>query len=280
MVTIKLQVMKQEQQTSLDIAAGAGIQTWKMNFLPVNQLNGATLTILADAVHKATDDPAIAAVVLTSGMRVFSAGADAGEMAAMAARHGESGGLVDQFNKTMDRFRELCVAIRRSPFLVIAALNGHTLAGGLELAAACDLRFAADSDKIQIGVPEMDLFGALPSGGGGAQFLARLMGPSRALQFILDAKPISPKAAYAAGLVDRLCGTETLLSEAEAFAAAVAKKAGRIGVAAAKSAVLFGVELPLLDALQFDRIVHWDAMRRGNFVSGVDNFVKRFGSTR
>jgi enoyl-CoA hydratase len=272
--------MKQEQPTSLDVVAGAGIQTWKMNFPPVNQLNDATLTILADAVQKAIDDPSIAAVVLASGTRVFSAGADASEMAAMAARYGEGGGLVDQFNKTMDRFRDLCIAIRRSPFLVIAALNGHTLAGGLELAAACDLRFAADSDKIQIGVPEMDLFGALPSGGGGAQFLTRLMGPSRALQFILDAKPISPKAAYAAGLVDRLCSTETLLSDAEAFAAAVAKKAGRIGIAAAKSAVLGGAELPLFDALQCDRTVHWDAMRRGNFVNGVANFVKRFGPTR
>jgi enoyl-CoA hydratase/carnithine racemase len=278
--TIELKVMQPEQQASLDVIARAGIQTWKMNFPPVNQLNATTLTILADAVEKAADDSSLAAVVLTSGTRVFSAGADASEMAAMAAQYGAGSGLIDQFNKTMDRFRELCIAVRRSPFLVIAALNGHALAGDLELAAACDLRFAADSDKIQFGVPEMDLFGALPSGGGGVQFLARLMGPSRALQFILDAKPISPKAAYAAGLVDRLCSTETLLSEAEAFATATAKKAGRIGIAAAKSAVLGGVELPLFDALQYDRAVHWDAMRRGNFVNGVANFVKRFGSPR
>ncbi len=266
------------KQISLDITAGVGIQTWKMNFVPVNQLNAATLAVLADAVKCAANDPSIAAVVLTSAARVFSAGADASELADMAAQHPEGSGLVDQFNKTMDAFRELCIAIRSSPFLMIAALNGHTLAGGLELAAACDLRFAADSDKIQIGVPEMDLFGAMPSGGGGAQFLARLMGPSRALQFILDAKPISPKAAYTAGLVDRLCAPESLLAEAEAFASAIAKKAGRIGVAAAKSAVLGGAELPLFDALQYDRSIHWDAMRRGNFVSGVANFIARFGS--
>jgi enoyl-CoA hydratase len=265
-------------QMSLGIVVGARIQTWKMNFAPVNQLNASSLAILADAVKKAADDSSLAAVVLTGATRVFSAGADANEMASMAAEYGQGGGLVDQFNKTMDTFRELCIAIRRSPFLMIAALNGHTLAGGLELAAACDLRFAADSDKIQIGVPEMDLFGALPSGGGGAQFLARLMGPSRALQFILDAKPISPKAAYDAGLIDRLCSPDALLSEAEAFAGAVAKKAGRIGVVAAKSAVLGGVELPLFDALQYDRSIHWDAMRRGHFISGVGNFVRRFGS--
>jgi enoyl-CoA hydratase len=267
-----------KQPISLEIVAGANFQTWKMNFSPVNQLNAETLPKLANALTQAAEDRSIAAVVLTSGLRVFSAGADASEMARIATQHGQGPGLVDQFNATMDVFRELCIAIRRCPFLVIAALNGHTLAGGLELAAACDLRFAADLDKVQIGVPEMDLFGAMPSGGGGAQFLARLMGPSRALQFILDAKPINPKQAYAAGLVDRLCAPEVLLAEAEGFASAVAKKAGRIGVAAAKLAILGGVELPLFDALQYDHAIHWDCMRRGNFPGGVAGFVKRFGS--
>jgi enoyl-CoA hydratase len=176
----------------------------------------------------------------------------------------------------MDSFRELCISIRRSPFLVIAAINGHALAGGLELAAACDLRFAADSDKIQIGVPEMDLFGELPSGGGGAQFLTRLMGPSHALQFILDAKSVSPKGAYSLRLVERLVPPETLLADTEAFAGAVARKAGRVGVAAAKAAVLGGAEMPLFNALEYDRSIHWDAMRRGNFVNGLANFVERF----
>lgn len=268
--------MDQKREMSLEVRTGEGIQTWSMNFAPVNQLNADTLAILTDAVRKASEDPSVAAVVLTSASRVFSAGADASEMAAMAAKHGEAG-VVDQFNETMDKFRELCIAIRRSPFLVIAAMNGHTLAGGLELAAACDLRFCADIDKIQIGVPEMDLFGAMPSGGGGVQFLARLMGPSRALQFVLDAKPVNPKAAYALGLVDRLCEAANLVSEAESFAAAVAKKAGRIGVSAAKTAILGGAEMPLFDALALDRSVHWDCMRRGNFRSGVANFVKRFG---
>lgn len=246
-----------------------------MNFPPVNQLNTETLAILSEAVTNAKAEPSVAAVVLTSATRVFSAGADAAEMGRMAKQHGD--GIVDQFNQTMDGFRELCIAIRRSPFLVVAAMNGHTLAGGLELAAACDLRFSSDSDRIQIGVPEMDLFGAMPSGGGGAQFLTRLMGPSRALQFILDAKAVSPTRAYELGLVDRLCSPEQLLTEAEGFASAVATKAGRIGVSAAKAAVFGGAELPLMEAMVLDRSIHWDSMRRGNFRSGIANFVKRFG---
>ena len=248
-----------------------------MKFGSVNPLNPAMLAALDAQLSKALADETVSAVVLTSGLKIFSAGGDATWMGQLLTEGGTPA-LIEAFNRAMDTFRELCIRIRRSPLLVIAALNGHTLAGGLELAAACDLRFAADAEKLQIGVPEMDLFGAMPSGGGGAQFIARLMGPSRALQFILDAKPVSPQAAYRLGLVDRLCPAESLLAEAEGFAAAVAKKAGRIGVHAAKRAILGGPELPLMEALELDRSVHWDAMRRGNFLPGAESFVRRFGS--
>jgi enoyl-CoA hydratase/carnithine racemase len=123
----------------------------------------------------------------------------------------------------------------------------------------------------------MDLFGAMPTGGGGAQFLTRILGPSRALDFILDAKPVSPQRALEMGLVDRVFAAGELLPSSEAYAADIAKKAGRIGVNAAKKAILGGAEIPLLDAMELDRSLHWDAMRRGNFLPGVEAFVERFG---
>src|SRR5258708_31039852 len=95
-----------------------------------------------------------------------------------------------EFKASMDRFRALCLKLHRGDVLIIAALGGHTLAGGLEFAAACDLRFASDDDRIQIGVPEMKLFGELPSGGGGTQDLGRLMGTSPWLPFVLDGAPV------------------------------------------------------------------------------------------
>jgi enoyl-CoA hydratase len=124
----------------------------------------------------------------------------------------------------------------------------------------------------------MDLFGAMPSGGGGVQFLARLMPPSRALEFILEAKPVTPREALEAGLVDRVHPAQELLPATEKFAAEVAAKAGRIGVAALKRAVLGGVELPLYEAQELDRSLHWDAIRRGNFRRGVQSFVDQFAS--
>jgi enoyl-CoA hydratase/carnithine racemase len=198
-------------------------------------------------------------------------------MAKVVNERGRSA-LMEEFIVTMDRFRALCMRMRQSPLLFVAALNGHTLAGGLELAAACDLRFAADDNEMLIGVPEMDLFGAMPSGGGGAQFLARILEPSRALELVLDAKPITPQRAAEIGLVHRLYSSATLLQESEAFAAAVGRKAGRVGVSAAKRAILGGAELPLYEALEFDRSLHWDSIRRGNFLAGVDAFVERFSS--
>lgn len=263
----------------LDIKTGDGFQTWSMNFPPANAFDPKLLSALRSALDDAAADDSVSAVVLTSSLRIFSAGGDATWMGQQLTAHGPQG-LVNQFNRIMDQFRELCLQIRRSPLLVIAALNGHTLGGGLELATACDLRFAADVEKLQIGVPEMELFGAMPSGGGGTQFIARLMGPSKALQFILEAKPVNPKRASEIGLVDRLCGPSELLARAEGFAADVARKAGRIGTAGVKRAVFGGSDVPLGQAMELDRAIHWDAMRRGNFPKGAEAFVKRFGASK
>jgi enoyl-CoA hydratase/carnithine racemase len=249
---------------AIEVRSGAGVQTWSMGLAPVNAIGPELLGALDARLREAVADESVSVVVLTSGLKVFSAGADASWMAGVVAEHGADG-LLEQFNRTMDTFRELCTAMRRSPLLFVAAINGHALAGGLELAAACDLRFAADRERLQIGAPEMDLFGAMPTGGGGAQFLARLMGPSQALRFILDAKPVHPPEALA------------LLGEVDRWAEDVARKAGRIGVAAAKRAILGGAELPLYEALELDRSLHWDSMRRGNFKAGVNAFVEKFG---
>jgi enoyl-CoA hydratase len=261
----------------VEVRVEQGHRVWTLNAAPVNALSPELLSDLEEALDEAVADEGTSVVVLTSGLKVFSAGADATWMAGVVQRDGMDV-LIETFVRTMDRFRALSLRLRQSPLLVVAALNGHTLAGGLELAAACDLRFSADEERLRIGVPEMDLFGAMPSGGGGVQFLARLLPPSRALEFILEAKPVSPQWALENALVDRLYPADELLPASERFAAEVAGKAGRIGVAALKRAVLGGVELPLYEALELDRSLHWDALRRGNFRKGVQAFVDRFAS--
>ncbi|MHA6631660.1 enoyl-CoA hydratase/isomerase family protein [Pseudonocardia sichuanensis] len=261
----------------VEVRVEQGYRVWTLGAPPVNALSPELLSDVGEALDDAVADENTAVIVLTSGLKVFSGGADASWMAAEVQRDGIDA-LVETFVRTMDRFRGLCLRLRQSPLLVVAALNGHTLAGGLELAAACDLRFCADDERLRIGVPEMDLFGAMPSGGGGVQFLARIMPPSRALDFVLEAKPVSPQRAYDNALIDRLYPAAELLAATERFAADVAGKAGRIGVAAIKRAVLGGVELPMYEAQELDRALHWDAVRRGNFRRGVQSFVDHFAS--
>jgi enoyl-CoA hydratase/carnithine racemase len=260
----------------LEIKTVDGVQTWTMNFAPVNALDPPFLDALEAAVDEALADESVSVIVITSGLRVFSAGADAAWMGRVVREHGAQR-LLEDFNRTMDRFRDVCIRIRRSNLLFIAALNGHTLAGGLELAAACDLRFAADHDRIQIGASEMKLFGVLPSGGGGSQFIARLMGPARALDFLLEAENYSPTQALQSGLVERLYPADELVGAAQEFGARVAGRAGRIGINAAKRSILDGTSLPVYEGLELDRVVHWDSMRRGGFLPGVTAFVEQFG---
>ncbi|WP_329013134.1 enoyl-CoA hydratase/isomerase family protein [Streptomyces sp. NBC_00690] len=260
----------------VSVRSAEGVQIWTMNAPPVNAIDPAFIDALNARYDAAVTDPAVAAVVLTSGLSVFSAGADASWMATTVAEHGLEH-LLAEFNRTMDRFRELCLRLRRGPLLTVAAIGGHALAGGLELAAACDLRFVADRDGLKLGAPEMKLFGVLPSGGGGAQYLSRLMGPSRALHFMLHAEPVDPRKGAELGLVDVLCEPDGLLTTTEEFAVTAARRAGRVGLSAARRAVFTGRELPLAEALELDHSLHWDAMRRGNFLPGVESFTKRFG---
>ncbi|MCF1592533.1 enoyl-CoA hydratase/isomerase family protein [Streptomyces muensis] len=264
------------RQEPLAVLEGEGFQTWTMNNAPVNALSPQLLDRFESAIGDIVDRDDIACVVLASDLRVFSAGADAAWMAGTLREAGMDG-LIDRFNESMDRFREICERLRGLPVLVIAAIDGHALAGGLELAVACDLRIAGDAEKVQIGVPEMDLFGAMPSGGGGVQFLSRLMGPAAALRFVLDGKPVTPVRAAELRIVEQVVPAGTARAEAERFAAEVARKAGRIGVHAAKRAVFAGATLPLGEALAYDREIHWDAMRRGNFRRGAQTFVEQFG---
>jgi enoyl-CoA hydratase/carnithine racemase len=254
-----------------------GVETWTMRHAPVNALSPELADAFEERLASTLANEAVSVVVLTSGLKVFSAGADAKWIAEVVSTHG-SARLVDEFKATLDRFRDLWLRMRQSDVLFIACVGGHAIAGGLELAVACDLRFAADEEQIKIGASEMKLFGVMPSGGGGTQYISRLMGPSRALEFLLEAEPCPPSRALELGLVERLIAADTLVADTQTFAGRIAGRAGRVGINAAKRLTLDAASLPLVDAIGFDADVHWDSMRRGGFVPGVDAFVARFGS--
>lgn len=192
------------------------------------------------AVEQADADDVTRVVIVCSAItKFFCAGAD---VKAFAANN------TDDNKKMVDAARTALARIEASPKVFIALLEGHTLGGGLEIAMACDVRFAADSD-FKIGLPEARL-GLLP-GNGGSQRLPRIVGASNALMMLASGESIDPREAARIGLVNRLFPTSETGSATERYAAEVAA-AAPLAVAAAKQAVRDGASLPLADALALE----------------------------
>lgn len=143
--------------------------------------------------------------------------------------------------------RALLDGLEALPQVVVAALNGAALGGGLELALACDLRVAAEGALM--GLPEVGL-GIIP-GGGGTQRLPRLIGAGRALDLILTGRRVGAAEALAMGLVTAVAPAARLGEEALALAHRVAANAP-VSLRQAKRAVAEGRHLPLAEALDLE----------------------------
>jgi enoyl-CoA hydratase/carnithine racemase len=191
---------------------------------PANSYDGAFIDELAEAVHAAAEDAEVKVVVLRSASdRFFSAGAD-----------------VKAFNESsvetnMEMIRashETLASIAAIPKVFIAEINGHALGGGLEIALACDLRFAADGDY-RLGLPEVTL-GVLP-GNGGTQRLPRLIGWSRALELMVSGRTVTPAEALELGIVNTVFAADELrekkLEHARRLASGATKAIGNIKLA-------------------------------------------------
>jgi enoyl-CoA hydratase/carnithine racemase len=173
----------------LDIADGIG--TVRLDRPPMNALNVTVQEELRAAAQAAASDPAVRAVVVYGGEKVFAAGADIKEMADMS--YVDMSARAEQLTSAFDAFA-------RIPKPVVAAVTGYALGGGCELALACDWRVAAADAKL--GQPEINL-GIIP-GAGGTQRLARLIGPARAKDLIMSGRMVTADEALAIGLVDQV----------------------------------------------------------------------------
>jgi enoyl-CoA hydratase/carnithine racemase len=160
---------------------------------PANSYDYDFLRELASAVDDARYDDELRAVVVTSASeRFFSAGADVTAFQAGSANKRAMTALLAH-----EVFRKF----ENTPMVFVAAIAGHALGGGLELALACDLRFAARG-SYRIGLPEVNL-GLFP-GSGGTQRLPRLVGLSRGIDLIANARTLSPEDAKDLGILDQL----------------------------------------------------------------------------
>jgi enoyl-CoA hydratase len=218
-----------------------GVGYIEINKPKANTYDLAMMGELDQAIEELRFDDNARAIVLTSKLPgFFSAGADiemlkrsAPDFKAMFCLHCQ---------ETLDKFA-------KTPKVVIAALSGHTVGGGLEIALACDLRMMA-KDGGTIGLPEVTL-GVLP-GTGGTQRLPRLIGTSRALDMMITGKRLSPDEALAIGLVNYVYPKESFAKDVQAYASALAHGPSR-AVSLIKRSVVEGVEIPLTAGLALER---------------------------
>ncbi|MEV7011485.1 enoyl-CoA hydratase-related protein [Streptosporangium sp. NPDC051022] len=199
----------------------------------LNALDAATLYALADAWHEAAD-PAVRAVVVTGAGRGFCAGAD---LRAPRDTSGPRGGLRHAYHPHV-----LAMAALEKP--VIAAVNGPAAGAGLSLAAAADLRIAAEGAKF---VPAFTAIGLVPDAGG-AYFLPRLLGYARAYEWLATGGPLTAAEALAWGLVSEVVPAAELLPRATELAHRMAGTPG-IAVGLTKRLLNHGLNVGLAELL-------------------------------
>ena len=212
---------------------------------PRNFMNGRLVGELDAVARELEDDESIGAVVITGAPEeVFITHFDVAEMLAGA----EAGREATEVG--LELIHGLFLRMNRMDKVFVAAVNGLALGGGCELALACDLRLMAEGEQHRIGLPELSV-GIIP-GAGGTQRLTRALGPSRALEFMLEADPLTPQQAVELGLVHRTVASDELLQVAHATAERLARRSP-VTVGALKRAVYFGGSAGLEQGLAMER---------------------------
>jgi len=233
-----------------------------------NALSLEMTAALCDAWRSLRDDPELRVAILTgAGDKAFCAGADLKEIGAWyrsmtpierrerAEREPGLGGLT----RNLDPGKP-----------VVAAIGGHCLAGGLELALACDLRVAAD--HATFGLPEVRR-GIMP-GAGGTQRLPRAVPFGAAMEMLLTGEAIDAATALRIGLVNRVVPAARLMDEARALAARIARNAP-LAVQAARAAAIRGAHLPLAEALRLEQLVAEPLRVTADAAEGIRAFIEK-----
>jgi enoyl-CoA hydratase len=206
-----------------------------------------------------SDDPVRAVIITGAGDRIFCAGADLGSAL--------SGGDVDTFI----RFGNAVVRrIERFPKPVIAAMNGHALGGGCEIAMACHFRLLKDTARM--GQTESNL--GITPGFGGSQRLPRLVGRTKALEFLILGTQVPAPECLALGLVNRLTREGETLNEARALAREIAKRAP-IATRLIIEAVDEGLEAPIDKAIDIEVRAFLKSLKTEDASEGIQAFFAK-----
>ncbi|MEC7763160.1 MAG: enoyl-CoA hydratase [Pseudomonadota bacterium] len=226
----------------------------------LNALNLELLKELGEALADGQKNDKVRCFVITGSEKAFAAGADIKMMSSKS--------FADVFLGDLFTPEEEAVMRIRKP--IIAAVSGYALGGGCELAMMCDFIIAADTAKF--GQPEVNL--GVMAGMGGTQRLTRLVGRAKSMDMNLTGRFMDAEEAERSGLVSRVVPAKKLLDEATAAARKIAEK-GMISVMAIKEAVHRADQMPLTEAILFERRVFHSLFASEDQKEGMAAFIEK-----
>ena len=231
----------------IDVTREGGVARVVMHRKGNNSIAEDLMQELASAFQELGADPSVRVVVLASAYeKYFSVGAD---LTSLAGVDREAPDATDQVALFMRRMNHHFSAIETCPRPVIAAIGGHALGGGSELALCCDFRIMVEDGRSRIGQTESSL-GIIP-GAGGTQRLPRLIGKAKAQRYIIESTRLSAREAEAVGWVDRAVAPADFEAAVDEQANKLAR-AATFAVAMIKDAIHRGYDLRLEEALEIE----------------------------
>jgi enoyl-CoA hydratase/carnithine racemase len=243
----------------LEYRTDSGVAILELNNPPVNSYTHDLLREFDDAICQARmDDNVHVLVVRGKGEKFFSAGADINMLAGKSTAYRYCFALYGQ---------EVLLRLEHTPKLVIAAINGHAVGGGLEIAMACDIRIAK-KDGGRLGLAEVNL-GVLP-GMGGTQRLPRLVGRGRAMELAATGRTIIFEEALEMGLINHIYEPENFFEQVLTYAKQfTAPNKASFAVGKIKRAIAVGMESSLDEGLAFEREVLFQTFESEDAAEGL-----------
>jgi enoyl-CoA hydratase len=243
----------------------SGVALLTLNDPPANTYTHEMMRQLDDCILKARFDPSVHVIVLTgNGDKFFCAGANIKMLSEVDPTFKYYFCL--HANETLNR-------LEQTPKLVIGALNGHTVGGGLEIAMACDIRIAKKGAG-KVGLPEINL-GVLP-GTGGTQRFSRIVGRSKAIELMVTGDSFSMEEAKEMGIINQIFEGDDFMDQIMTYAKQfcppnkAALAAGRI-----KRSVQSGLEISFQEALSLERELQQQLFQSGDAKEGLDAYVNK-----
>ena len=245
---------------------GAGIGTLTLDRPDAfNAMSPEMIGEMTVAFAWLADRAPLRALIVTGAGKAFCAGGDVTWF--RKGVESEEIDLPSEVRRGAEALHAAIVDLRRIPYPVIAALNGPAAGAGFSLALACDFRIASESAFL---APAYGRIGASPDGGM-TYFLPRVVGPSRALELLLEDPNLDAAAALEEGLVREVAAPEELMDAAQALAAKLAVKAPHY-VRMAKQLCGVSIENSLTEHLQLERHGIADSMATEDLRNGVEAF--------